>query len=59
MRVEGAGTRTTLSLRPERVIVACQDGEVDNSIVGRVEELIYLGDHIRSRLAVAGTDELS
>ncbi len=57
VRVEGAGARTTLSLRPERVIVACQDGEVDNSIVGRVEELIYLGDHIRARLAVAGTDE--
>ena len=57
VRVEGTGARTTLSLRPERVIVACQDGEVDNSIVGRVEELIYLGDHIRARLSVAGTDE--
>ena len=57
VRVEGAGTRTTLSLRPERVIVACEDGEVDNSIMGRVEELIYLGDHIRARLSVGATDE--
>ena len=57
VKVEEAGARTTLSLRPERVIVACEDGEVDNSIVGRVEELIYLGDHIRARLSVAGTDE--
>ena len=57
VRVEGTGTRTTLSLRPERVIVACEDGEVDNSIMGRVEELIYLGDHIRARLSVGATDE--
>ena len=57
VKVEGAGARTTLSLRPERVVVACQEGEVDNKIVGRVEELIYLGDHIRARLVVPGTEE--
>ena len=51
------GARTTLSLRPERVIIACQEGEVENRLVGRVEELIYLGDHIRARLSVAGTEE--
>ena len=57
VKVEGAGVRTTLSLRPERVIIAPHEEDVDNKIVGRVEELIYLGDHIRARLAVAGTDE--
>ena len=57
VKVEGEGARTTLSLRPERVIIACQEGEVDNRIVGRVEELIYLGDHIRARLSVSGTEE--
>ena len=57
VRVEGMGARTTLSLRPERVIIACQEGEVENRLVGRVEELIYLGDHIRARLSVAGTEE--
>ena len=57
VKVEGEGARTTLSLRPERVVIACEEGEVDNKIVGRVEELIYLGDHIRARLSVAGTEE--
>ena len=57
VRVEGAGSRTTLSLRPERVIIAPHEEEKCNRIVGRVEELIYLGDHIRARLSVAGTDE--
>ena len=30
---------------------------MENRLVGRVEELIYLGDHIRARLSVAGTEE--
>ncbi|MYB89656.1 MAG: TOBE domain-containing protein, partial [Proteobacteria bacterium] len=29
----------------------------DNQVCGRVEEFIYLGDHIRVRLAVAGNHE--
>ena len=57
VKVEGAGARTTLSLRPERVVIAPVGEEVECTLVGRVEELIYLGDHIRARLAVAGTDE--
>jgi putative spermidine/putrescine transport system ATP-binding protein len=28
-----------------------------NCILGRIEELIYLGDHVRIRMTVAGTDE--
>ena len=57
VKVEAAGARTTLSLRPERVMVAPAGEDVENTIVGRVEELIYLGDHIRARLRVAGTEE--
>ena len=48
VRIEGMGARTTLSLRPERVIIACQEGEVENRLVGRVEELIYLGPYPRA-----------
>ena len=57
IKCEGEGARTTLSLRPERVVIAPAEDGTDNSIVGRVQELIYLGDHIRARLAVAGNDE--
>ena len=57
IKVEGAGVRATLSLRPERVVIAPRGPEVENAITGRVEELIYLGDHIRARLTVAGNDE--
>jgi len=56
VNVDGVGRRTTLSLRPERVTIA-PGGEAENVITGRVEELIYLGDHIRTRLTVAGNDE--
>ncbi|MDW8370201.1 MAG: ABC transporter ATP-binding protein, partial [Geminicoccaceae bacterium] len=54
--VGGAGCRTTLSLRPERVAINSMI-EMDNSFEGRVEELIYHGDHIRTRLALLGHDD--
>lgn len=51
----GAGSRTELSIRPERVSIG--DSSLPNKAEGRVEELIYLGDHIRCRMSVAGYDE--
>ncbi|MEM8759795.1 MAG: ABC transporter ATP-binding protein [Pseudomonadota bacterium] len=50
----GQGSKTQLSIRPERVTVGAEVS--DNGLHGRVEELIYLGDHIRCRLNVAGSD---
>ncbi|MEM9220835.1 MAG: ABC transporter ATP-binding protein [Pseudomonadota bacterium] len=55
VNVNGAGSRTTLSLRPERVELN-PDG-LDTRLDGRIEELIYLGDTIRARLNVAGNDQ--
>jgi len=49
------GERTMLSIRPERVIPNAGEGQ--NSLPGKVLELIYLGDHIRCRMAVAGHDD--
>ena len=49
------GSDTLLSIRPERVMIAAPD--TPNQMSGRVEELIYLGDHIRCRLSIAGNDE--
>ncbi len=51
------GSRTTLSLRPERVTVEPEPGSLPNIFSGRVEELIYLGDHIRTRMSVCGNDD--
>ena len=55
--VGGVGSRATLSIRPERVELLGQDGSMTNRLSGRIEELIYLGDHIRVRMTVAGNDE--
>ncbi|MDI5986823.1 ABC transporter ATP-binding protein [Halomonas sp. M4R5S39] len=54
-----AGSRTTLSLRPERVdiLVGGEGTDHDNRFHGEVMEVIYLGDHLRTRLRVCGNDE--
>ena len=51
------GKPTMLSLRPERVALNPADGECDTKVFGKVEELIYLGDHIRTRISVCGCDD--
>ncbi len=50
-----AGEQTMLSIRPERVILDAEANQ--NAIPGKVEELIYLGDHIRCRMRVADRDD--
>ncbi|MHA1523048.1 MAG: TOBE domain-containing protein, partial [Alphaproteobacteria bacterium] len=55
--IEGPGKDTTLSLRPELVEINPKAKRLSNRLDGRIEELIYLGDHIRVRMSVAGHDE--
>ncbi len=57
INVEGVGARTTLSLRPERVTVNPEPGQLPNIFSAKAEELIYLGDHIRTRFTVCGHDD--
>ncbi len=57
INVAGAGSATTLSLRPERVAIEPEPGSLPNVFQAQVEELIYLGDHIRTRVNVCGTDQ--
>lgn len=57
VNVNGVGERTTLSLRPERVYIDPDSGATPNLLDAKVLELIYLGDHIRTRLSVAGNDQ--
>ncbi|MDD9858679.1 MAG: ABC transporter ATP-binding protein [Gammaproteobacteria bacterium] len=57
VNVAGAGSATTLSLRPERVEINPPDGKHPNRFEGRVEQLLYLGDHMRIRVSLCGHDD--
>jgi putative spermidine/putrescine transport system ATP-binding protein len=48
------GDKTLLSVRPERVEINPAKARSDSTLDGTIAELIYLGDHIRARLEVAG-----
>ena len=56
VNVHNVGDKTLLSLRPERVEID-PPKKMDAMLKGKIEELIYLGDHIRVRMSVAGNDE--
>jgi len=52
------GDRTTLSMRPERIQFSSKKPAASKpSLPAKVLELIYLGDHIRCRMDVAGNEE--
>ena len=57
VNIEGAGSDTMISLRPERVVINPDSDKYPNRLSAKVEELIYLGDHIRSRMNVCGHDD--
>ena len=60
VNVEGEGSETILSIRPERVLVdpsASEGGEECSVLEGRIEEMIYLGDHIRTRMKVVDCED--
>lgn len=57
VNTDGKGSRTSLSIRPERCIVSQKKSAGLSALKGRIEELIYLGDHIRCRMTVAGNNE--
>ena len=56
VNVGAVGQATTLSLRPERVKINPPAGSVPNLFNAEVRELIYLGDHVRTRVSVCGND---
>jgi putative spermidine/putrescine transport system ATP-binding protein len=47
------GSKTTLSIRPERIKVGTKG---ENTSEAKVLELIYIGDHIRCRMLVEGDE---
>ena len=57
VNVSEVGSRTTLSVRPERCSISVRKSKEMSVLDARIEELIYLGDHIRCRMKVAGDDQ--
>jgi len=56
VNIDGVGSRSTISLRPERVELEPSEAR-DNIVKGLVKEVLYLGDHLRIVMAVADSDE--
>ena len=57
VNIDGVGSRSTLSLRPERVLIDPDPARCPNVFDARVEELIYHGDHTRMRVRACGCDD--
>ena len=51
------GDDVTLSIRPERVAINPEPGSYRNEVRARVEDLTFLGDHLRIRLVACGRDD--
>jgi len=56
VNVNNVGDSSLISLRPERVAINSSE-KFENNFDAKVKELIYLGDHIRSRVEVCGNDQ--
>ncbi|MEP7182989.1 MAG: ABC transporter ATP-binding protein [Betaproteobacteria bacterium] len=52
-----AGARALLSIRPEQITVGGADG-LDCALAGTLAETIFLGDHVRLRVAVPGLADI-
>ena len=56
IKVKSKGEKTIVSLRPERAIID-PENDMDNKHKGKIEEVIYHGDHTRVRLDLLGNKE--
>jgi putative spermidine/putrescine transport system ATP-binding protein len=58
-----AGSRVTVSLRPERVQIRASGhtmvASAGCSLAGTLREVIYLGDHVRARVALPANDDFT
>jgi putative spermidine/putrescine transport system ATP-binding protein len=56
INIKSKGEKTTVSIRPERALINSKE-KMDNNHKGKIEEIIYHGDHTRVRLNVLGNSE--
>ena len=52
-----AGQAAVACIRPERITLGTLDAGAPNALQARVTSLIYFGDHVRVRCALAGQDD--
>ncbi len=52
------GDAVTLSIRPERIVINSEEPELSNTVSAKVEDITFLGDHMRIRLAACGRDDI-
>ena len=53
----GSGDATTLSIRPERVAISPEPGLYTNELDAIIEDITFLGDHLRVRVNVCGRSD--
>jgi len=56
IKIKSKGEKTKVSLRPERAIIDPEE-KMDNKHKGKIEEVIYHGDHARVRLNLLGNKD--
>jgi len=54
--VKSTGEKTIVSLRPERALINTKE-KMENNFKGKIEEVIYHGDHTRVRLNLLGNKD--
>ena len=54
--VKSSGEKTIVSLRPERALINTKE-KMENNFKGKIEEIIYHGDHTRVRLNLLGNKD--
>ncbi|PCI28151.1 MAG: spermidine/putrescine ABC transporter ATP-binding protein [SAR324 cluster bacterium] len=57
INVQSIGDPTTLSIRPERVLLNPEPNQCANAVKAKVLEQIYLGDHNRFRIRLGQNEE--
>ncbi len=56
INIGAVGDATTVSVRPERILLGEAAKSCDNLVSGQIKEFVYLGDHIRLCLDTCGSD---
>ena len=54
INIAGPGEATTLSIRPERILIGEAAKQCTNVVQGQIREFVYLGDHIRLCIETCG-----
>lgn len=57
VNVSTPGEQTTLSIRPERILLGDAANGCDNVVKGQIRDFIYLGDHIRVCMNLCGSSD--